>query len=84
VRWRLEKLTYSTQNILIHSQPPRPWHVKLGDFGISKRIEVTISAPSTIRGTPGFMAPELLDLVEADAATEDFATDSWALGVTVL
>ncbi|KAI0469097.1 kinase-like domain-containing protein [Xylaria cf. heliscus] len=45
-------------NILIKSYGPDNWWVKLSDFGLSKRTEVTRGATG-LQGTPGFMAPEL-------------------------
>ncbi|CAH0054739.1 unnamed protein product [Clonostachys solani] len=70
-------------NILIKSQPPQEWRVKLADFGISKRGgEVTES--TDIRGTKNFMAPELL--VEGSDKPEvlySFAIDMWCFGQTI-
>jgi serine/threonine protein kinase len=37
----------------------RDWWVKIGDFGISKRADDGLAASSTLRGTLGFLAPEL-------------------------
>jgi serine/threonine protein kinase len=73
------------QNILIKGRPPdHPWWVKIGDFGISKRAE-TIIAPSIMMGTPGFMAPELLDVFQSWVNPGHVlgATDIWALGETI-
>src|ERR1700712_6036468 len=50
------------QNILVKSIPPEPWWVKITDFGISKRIEESLGAPSTMKGTLQFIAPELFKL----------------------
>jgi NIMA (never in mitosis gene a)-related kinase len=33
--------------------------VKLGDFGISKVLEITDARPGTVVGTPYYMSPEL-------------------------
>ncbi|CAH0027501.1 unnamed protein product [Clonostachys rhizophaga] len=70
-------------NILIKSQPPQEWRVKLADFGISKRGgEITQS--TDIRGTKSFMAPELL--IEGSDKPEvlySFAIDMWCFGQTI-
>ncbi|KAI9687134.1 MAG: hypothetical protein M1822_002545 [Bathelium mastoideum] len=70
-------------NILIKSRPPEEkWWVKLADFGISKRAEDG-NGPSTIKGTRGFMAPELQgfgDTSQGDGLIDFQAADMWALG----
>lgn len=48
-------------NILVLYKSPA-WWVKLGDFGISKRIEGTFGTMTLDIGTCGFMAPEVLGL----------------------
>lgn len=50
------------------------------DFGIARILDATtqLTSPSTIIGTPQFMAPEQLEGSNADAAM-----DMWALGVTL-
>ena len=59
------------------------WWVKIGDFGISKRIEESRKQTATIVGTPGFMAPELNEFLvprqESDSIDE-YAADMWSLG----
>jgi serine/threonine protein kinase len=55
----------------------------LADFGVSKRMEQVTGPTTAIQGTPVFMAPELLDLLENQRpkTLRDFqATDMWALG----
>ncbi len=73
------------QNVLIKSQPPqRDWWVKLSDFGISKRIEGLTEMLSTIKGTPQYMAPELLGHEPGSAVQVDHrAADMWSLGEMV-
>ncbi|KAK2611432.1 hypothetical protein N8I77_004771 [Diaporthe amygdali] len=69
-------------NILIKAQPPKSkWWVKLSDFGISKRIEEATYVPSTIKGTPPYMAPELV-LYEPGSSSpiNHQIADMWALG----
>ena len=70
------------QNILIKSQPPENWWVKLADFGISKRAEEGAGA-STVKGTLEFMAPELLGFIpsaEDEQSYDNQPADMWALG----
>jgi serine/threonine protein kinase len=70
----------SLQNILIQSHPPDEWWIKISDFGISKRIEEAPGASTTLRGTSGYIAPELYGLIERG---NPFASDIWALGQIV-
>ncbi|KAL3464528.1 kinase-like domain-containing protein [Aspergillus heterothallicus] len=64
-------------NILIASCPPNNWWVKLADFGISKRVGDGKDMPTTTKGTPGYMAPELQELTERG---EPYTIDIWAAG----
>jgi WD40 repeat protein len=69
----------SAQNILIKSRPPDDeWWVKIADFGISMRCQKTAGAE--VMGTPGYIAPELLNLCENGSL---FAADMWAFGETI-
>jgi len=70
------------QNVLIKSQPPQSgWWVKLSDFGISKRIEGAMEMLSTVKGTPPYMAPELLTHEPGSEVEVDHrAADMWSLG----
>ncbi|ROW10357.1 hypothetical protein VMCG_02006 [Cytospora schulzeri] len=70
-------------NIFIKRAPPEHWWVKLGDLGLSKRAEAIVGSTS-VRGTPGFMAPEILGLNGEDPKTANaFSVDIWCLGETV-
>ncbi|CAF9915552.1 MAG: hypothetical protein HETSPECPRED_002522 [Heterodermia speciosa] len=68
-----------------------PWWVKIGDFGISKRIRSGNTRFQTMIGTPDFVAPEVLNLVseandEDTSDTEDeytVAVDMWSLGCVI-
>lgn len=57
--------------------------VKIGDFGISKRA-VDSRAPTTIKGTYSYIAPELLHNADsssrAKVVVDAFPPDLWALG----
>ncbi|KAH8161060.1 hypothetical protein CIB48_g7180 [Xylaria polymorpha] len=69
-------------NILIKSYGPDNWWVKLSDFGLSKRTEVTRSA-TALQGTPGFMAPELWGFLPDDHKSGIVmwcSADLWCLG----
>ncbi|KAJ5573296.1 Tetratricopeptide-like helical [Penicillium hetheringtonii] len=65
------------KNILIKSQPPERWWIKIADFGISKRISESSAFSTTLKGTPGFIAPELYGFINYGSA---YATDIWSLG----
>lgn len=76
-------------NLLLKDMPPHGmWWVKISDFGLSKGIEQSRSLSSTVCGTLGFMAPELLgfnttpkrQLPQLDKWK---AVDIWAFGETV-
>lgn len=74
------------ENVLVKSQPPNDWWIKLTDFGLSKRVieNAGFSAPF---GTVEYAAPEIL-WPDASASCEldelpsqaVFAADIWALG----
>ncbi|KAL5363914.1 kinase-like domain-containing protein [Aspergillus floccosus] len=64
-------------NILLKSCPPNGWWVKIGDFGISKRVEDGLGALTTTKGTVGYMAPEILGFTERG---RPYAIDVWAVG----
>ena len=59
-----------TQNILITKNL-----VKLADFGISKVMEGSMSAASTVIGTPYYMSPEV-----CQNQPYSYKSDVWALG----
>ncbi|EGU84762.1 hypothetical protein FOXB_04726 [Fusarium oxysporum f. sp. conglutinans Fo5176] len=81
-------------NILIKSCPPSAWWIKLGDFGLSKRATVT-QMPSIAGGTPGFMAPDIMEILlyresgdrsHPPSIPHDkwVAADLWSLGETLV
>ncbi len=49
--------------------------MKLGDFGISKLLDTTNDAASTVVGTPYYMSPEV-----CESKPYSFKSDVWALG----
>jgi hypothetical protein len=51
--------------------------IKIADFGLTKRVEDELGITNTLKGTMGFIAPELHGFT---ARTTDYATDIWALG----
>ncbi|KAJ5580275.1 uncharacterized protein N7459_006260 [Penicillium hispanicum] len=75
-------------NIFVVSKGPE-WWVKIGDFGISKRVKPGGTSLRTVVGTPLFVAPEVLGIYPPDTAeisdnrhyTEK--VDMWSLGVMV-
>ncbi|MDN5564385.1 MAG: serine/threonine protein kinase [Luteococcus sp.] len=52
------------------------WQPKLTDFGISRINDFTVQQPTTVVGTPHYMAPEL-----ADGGVPTAQSDLYALGV---
>ncbi|KAI9772339.1 MAG: hypothetical protein M1840_001088 [Geoglossum simile] len=73
-------------NILVQSGGP-DWWVKIGDFGISKRVGEGLTALRTFSGTPGFLAPEVLaqngyfgDYNSGAGGEYTLAVDIWSLG----
>jgi serine/threonine protein kinase len=72
---------------LIKSKPPADWWIVLADFGISKRIKES-HGPSTVKGTYGFLAPELMGFIETTRSCRadlDFkACDMWAAGEVIV
>lgn len=72
-------------NILIRSRPPdEDWWIVLADLGISRRA-ASSGPTTTIRGTDGFTAPELLGYPNHPRPRDISglkAADMWALGET--
>jgi serine/threonine protein kinase len=60
----------------LKSRPPDVW-VKIADFGLTKCVEDELGITNTLKGTMGFIAPELYGFT---ARTTDYAIDIWALG----
>ncbi|KAH9315117.1 hypothetical protein KI387_023744, partial [Taxus chinensis] len=64
--------------------------IKLADFGMAKHINGS-SAPLSLKGSPYWMAPELImpkntghDLITPKNTGHDLAVDIWSLGCTVI
>ena len=75
-------------NIFVMRKGPTPWYwwVKLGDFGISKRIQNQDTSLRTFTGTHDYMAPEFFgygDDVDEERSDYTHAVDLWALGCVV-
>jgi serine/threonine protein kinase len=76
------------QNVLIVESPPsaKTWWVKISDFGFSKRLQADHGSDnSSYKGTPWYMAPELLeyDRYASSIDADPILADIWALGATV-
>ena len=72
-------------NIFVVQKNPK-WWVKIGDFGISKRIQNQDTSLRTFTGTHDYMAPEFFGYVDGiDDERSDYthAVDIWALGCVV-
>jgi len=69
------------QNIFVVSISPE-WWVKIGDFGIAKRVGNKETALRTQTGTPLFQAPEIMDYLEDDSESSEYsnAVNIWSLG----
>lgn len=67
------------QNIFVVQKSP-DWWIKIGDFGISKRIGENTTSLHTEVGTAKYMAPEILD---EDNFTYTNAVDMWAFGCVI-
>lgn len=65
------------QNIFVARLGPA-WWVKIGDFGICKRLGETTTCLRTIIGTERFMAPEIIDEENLEGYTN--VVDIWAVG----
>lgn len=73
------------QNIFVVQNSPS-WWIKIGDFGISKRVSNDDTALHTATGTPFYLAPEVHHYVEdANSATGTYtnAVDIWSFGCVV-
>ncbi|KAJ5473101.1 hypothetical protein N7530_007102 [Penicillium desertorum] len=70
------------QNVLVDDI--NPTRVKIADFGISKLAhkddERIATHPTTRIGTPGYMAPERLNLIQRAGSSHTSAIDIWSLG----
>jgi serine/threonine protein kinase len=71
------------QNVLVVHASPK-WWVKLADFGLSKRLTDT-TAYHTRSGTPSYMAPEVLGVLDASDSSSGYtnAVDIWAAGCII-
>ncbi|KAI1280102.1 kinase-like domain-containing protein [Xylaria sp. FL0933] len=72
-------------NILIVRQPPERWGVKISDLGLSKRTQSHLYDSTTVKGTPGLLAPELAGFMgmHASRTADPKSIDMWCLGCTV-
>lgn len=59
----------------MRSCPPNDWWVKIADFGISKRVEDSLGKSTTMKGTFGYIAPELFGFTPKGTP---YAVDIWA------
>ncbi|OCK74702.1 kinase-like protein, partial [Lepidopterella palustris CBS 459.81] len=75
------------QNIFVVQKPPQAerWWVKIGDFGISKRVRNEDTALRTQTGTPYFQAPEIQGHIDNDDESSAYtnAVDMWSLGCVI-
>lgn len=71
------------QNVFVMSRTPTAWDVRIGDFGIAKRVQQNETALRTMTGTHAYMAPEMFPYLVDDQEEHTYtqAVDMWALGV---
>lgn len=71
------------QNIFVMSRTSTTWDVRIGDFGIAKRVQQNETALRTMTGTHAYMAPEMFPYLVDDQEEHTYtqAVDMWALGV---
>ena len=67
------------KNIFVVKEHP-VWWVKIGDFGISKRIVNDRTFLRTEIGTREYLAPEVLGYVDEESSRYTNAVDLWSLG----
>ena len=67
------------QNILVEKDNPYIW-VKIGDFGITKRVPQDGTSLRTAIGSSGYMAPEVLGYHDEESSKYTNAVDLWSLG----
>ena len=62
-------------NMLLDTQPGRPDHVYLADFGLSKgrSSSATLTGTGLSMGTPSYMAPEQIEGRPVDGRTDQYA-----------
>jgi serine/threonine protein kinase len=73
-------------NIFVVQKPPTPsWWVKIGDFGISKRVRGGTTELRTQAGTRPYQAPEINGYLDTDEPTSayDNTVDMWSLGCVI-
>ena len=67
------------QNIFVVKDNPDIW-VKIGDFGITKRVPHDGTSLRTETGTSGYVAPEVLGYHDEESSKYTNAVDLWSLG----
>mmetsp|Transcript_122877 Transcript_122877/g.236911 ORF Transcript_122877/g.236911 Transcript_122877/m.236911 type:complete len:531 (-) Transcript_122877:112-1704(-) len=67
------------ENILCTSSEPSTMEVKITDFGLA--VEGVEDTHQTFKGTPDYVAPEIVKLRRGQAITYGAAVDVWSLGV---
>ena len=72
------------QNIFVVQDAPH-WWVKIGDFGISKRIGGGQSGIRTVVGTPDYIAPEIFPflLSDNDEDSDDEEASQYTVAVDI-
>nr|POF07128.1 serine/threonine-protein kinase rad53 [Quercus suber] len=73
------------QNILVARRWPPNWDIRLGDFGIAKRVLFDETELRTLVGTAAYMAPEMFPYLTDDTHDHGYSqtVDMWATGVLI-
>ena len=70
---------------VVQKLPASNWRVKIGDFGISKRVQGNRTALGTEIGTLDYLVPEISGYLGTDEliSVYDNAVDIWSLGCVI-
>lgn len=84
-KYKLAHRDLKPENIFVARRAP-DWWVKLGDFGISRRICNEQNGALSQIGTTNYMAPEIFlgNRDEEQDRTYTFAVDVWSLGCVLI
>jgi calcium/calmodulin-dependent protein kinase I len=70
-------------NVFVSERSASSWEVRIGDFGVSKRVNANETRLRTMAGTPRYAAPELDRWYEDEEEPYSYTqtVDVWALGI---
>ncbi|TVY24038.1 Serine/threonine-protein kinase [Lachnellula hyalina] len=82
---RLENPCKQISNIFVVQVSPQ-WAIKIGDFGITKRVSNNNTIMQTATGSPNYLAPEVYGYVpvaDAESSAYTNAVDIWSFGCVI-